>query len=46
MNCTIKETHCHDSSENCVGFIEDCELHFEICFDGCHEECACQDFEL
>ncbi len=45
MNCTIKEVHCHDRMDICIPFIEDCEDHAYKCADGCHEECACQDFE-
>jgi len=45
MECLNPETHCHDKKNVCMPFIVDCEEHYKKCSDGCHEECACQDFD-
>ena len=46
-HCTIAtEYHCHDKKTgDCIPFIKCCETHWANCNDGCHSECACQDFE-
>lgn len=36
--------HCHNKKTGLfIAPITDCEEHWAICSDNCHDECACQD---
>ena len=41
-NFSVDEMHCHNKYGSCVMFIDDCQVHYDICTDNCHQECGCQ----